>query len=307
VDRLALAYLGATGLLAAASLRPAGLLLAGVHAVAAGLLYWAVRRGAPAEWESWKGSWSAGGWSGALRFVRLFYPVLLTPLLYHEVSLLGQLHVEGYHDPLVQGWEEALFGVQLSVAASRWLPWTWVSELFHLGYVSYYLLVPGAALAVHLRGTPRDLHRTAVTVAGAFFVCYLIFSVFPVVGPRYLFPPLEGPAAAGPLHDLTHWILEGGSSKGTAFPSSHVAAAVSAWLATRRSAPRWYRWSAPLVWLLVVGTVYGGFHYAVDAAAGLAVGWVAWAASPALCRLWGQPAAGPPGNHEGTEGIQRNG
>lgn len=332
VDRLMLTYLGATGLIAASSLRPPGLLLAAAHAGAGVLLYAAVRRIGPVGRDPGPGPGTgslAGGISlaGAIRFVRLFYPVLLTPLLYHEVSLLGQLHAEGYFDPMVQGWEEALFGVQPSAAASRWVPWTWASELFHLGYLSYYLLVPGAALAVHLGGSARDLHRTAVTVAGAFFLCYLVFSLFPVVGPRYLFPPIDGPAAAGPLHDLTHWILEGGSSKGTAFPSSHVAAAVGAWLTTRRPASGWFRWSAPLVWLLVAGTVYGGFHYAVDALAGLAVAWCAWAGTPALCRAWGDvppPAAGTgagggdgaaaavrsgagSGNPEDGEGIQRGG
>lgn len=290
VDRLTVAYLAATGLIAGASLQPQGLLLAAGHSAAATFLYVAARRLSVPE-------------GSAARFLRLFYPVLLTPLFYHEVSVLGQLLVDGYFDPRVQRWEEALFGVQPSVASSRWLPWTWLSELFHLGYLSYYLLVPGAALAVHLRGTARDLHRLAVSVAGAFFACYLIFSLFPVVGPRYLFQPLEGPAAQGPLHALTHWILEGGSSKGTAFPSSHVAAAVSAWLASRRAAPVWFRWSAPLVWLLVVGTVYGGFHYAVDALAGLAVAAVAWIGAPALCRAWAEP----PGNPGGAEGIQRHG
>lgn len=308
VDRIMAAYLGATGLIAAWSLRPDALLLALAHALAAGLVLRLARRGGGA-------AGLPGG--GLVRFLRLFYPVLLTPLLYHEVSYLGQLHVDGYFDATVQGWEETLFGVQLSAAASRWLPWTWFSELLHLGYVSYYLLVPGAALAVHLRGTPRDLHRTSVTVAGAFFVCYLIFALFPVMGPRYLFPTLEGAPAAGPVHDLTHWILTSGSAKGTAFPSSHVAAAVGAWLTTRPVARSWYRWTAPLVWLLVAGTVYGGFHYAVDSLAGLLVAGVCWRAAPVVCRSWGRPpeasgapgpaAAAPPGNPETAEGIQRHG
>lgn len=294
VDRLLAAYLVVTGIIAAASLEPRALALAGAHGAGA----WALTYGASRLVPTMDGVPSGG----IARFLRLFYPVILTPVFYHEVSYLGQLHAGGYFDAAVQGWEEALFGVQLSVAMSRWLPWTWSSEILHLGYVSYYALVPGAALAVHLRSGPRQLHRTAVTVGGAFFSCYLIFALFPVVGPRYLFPPLEGAVAAGPIHDVTHWILESGSSKGTAFPSSHVAAAVGAWLSTRRVARQWYRWSAPFVWLLVLGTVYGGFHYGVDALAGLAVAAAAWAAAPALCR-----ALGEPGNPEGSQGIQRHG
>lgn len=300
VDVIALAYLVLTGAYAASSLEPAGVALAGAHAAAVVAVVWAAGRfGAPGA----PGRRASGEDAGARpmsprsvwRFVRLTWPVLLTPLLYHELSVLSQLHGPGYHDAAVQAWEEALFGVQLSAATSRWLSSRLLSELFHLGYLSYYLLVPGSAVVAYLAGGEEDLGRFAVATAAAFFFCYLWFAAFPVVGPRYLFAPPEGPPASATLYGATRALLEAGSSKGTAFPSSHVAATIAGWLVTRHRARAWFLATAPLVLLLTLGTVYGGYHYGVDALAGVAVGVGAYLAVPRLRRLG--PRSRQPSGH----------
>ena len=93
-------------------------------------------------------------------------------------------------------------------------------------------------------------------------------------GPRFL----VGPAAApdGPVRRTVLHLLAAGSSRGTAFPSSHVAAAVVATLAALRTQRRVGIVLGVLTAGLTVGTVYGGFHYAVDALAGVAVGVACW-------------------------------
>lgn len=296
LDWLAVVYLASTGLLAAASGEALGLGLAVAHlSAAAFILRWGDRLEPRCRVRA------AGAREHIFRFFRAVYPVALTPLLYQEVSVLNGLLVSGFFDATVQGWEEAVFGVQLSVEASRWIPSRWVSEILHLGYGSYYVLVPGAAIAVYRSAGARALHRLAVATGLAFFGCYVIFVLFPVQGPRYVFSPISGAAAGGPVHGVVHWILEHGSSRGTAFPSSHVAAALASWLASRRAAPGWFRWSAPFVWLLTLGTVYGGFHYGVDAVAGLAAGAAAWALTPALLRGGREPDT-PEGAHRQPSG-----
>lgn len=305
-DHLLAAYLAATGLLAAASATPAGLGLAAAHGVAvAGLWAWS-RRGAGGRGAVRGGDRGPGGGrvdGGArrparkrvLRFLRIFLPVVVTPVLYTELATLNQLVAPGYLDGAVQGWELALFGEQLSITAAERVPAPWLSELLHAGYFSYYLVVPGAAVVVYLHGGERGLARLTIAVALAFFVCYMCFAVFPVAGPRYEFARITGPPSEGPVFRLVHGVLEAGSSKGTAFPSSHVAAAAAALLACRRDAPRWFWVFLPAVALLTAGTVYGRFHYAVDALAGLVVAFAAWAAVPALQRGLGpRPAQASP-------------
>jgi membrane-associated phospholipid phosphatase len=83
---------------------------------------------------------------------------------------------------------------------------------------------------------------------------------------------------------MTHALLEAGSSRGAAFPSSHVGVSVAACFACWR----WQKPLAPLVTLLTVGlalgAVYGGFHYAIDALAGAGFGAALAACAPALRR-----------------------
>lgn len=277
IDRVFLAYLTASGLVALAAGGAVGIALAaarlGVGAAVIGL----ARRPPPR--------------GGAGLVLRLAYPVLLTPLLYAELSILVGFVAEGTYDPLVLGWEEAVFGGQVAMEMARRIPSFWLSEVLHAGYVSYYALVPCALLGVWATRGPDALHRTATATAVAFFASYVVFILFPVEGPRYGFPPIGGEIAEGALHDLVHAILEGGSSRGTAFPSSHVAASGAAVLAAGREDRRWL-WLLLLPWIaLTVGTVYGRFHYGVDALAGVAVGLAAVAAGAALTDRWPAPLA----------------
>ncbi len=264
IDRLFLGYMGVSGVLALFAGGRTGTLLFAIHvAIGAGVALWS-RRPVPA---------------GAFpRFVRFAYPVALTPLLYAELAILNQFITVGYLDTLVQAWEEAVFGLQPSIEASGWLASLWFSEFLHLGYFCYYLLVPAALLGAWATRGDAALHRVAFATATAFFVSYAIFIFFPVAGPRYSFPRIEGALTEGSLFGLVHAVLESASSKGTAFPSSHVAAAGAAVLAVGLEDRRWL-WVLIVPWTaLTLGTVYGRFHYGVDALAGIviaagAVGW----------------------------------
>lgn len=275
VDYLVLAYLTVTGLVALTSLSALGIGIAVLHAVGIGI----VLRGSLLPLPSHR----------LALFFRLFYPVALTPLLYLELAPLNQLHVSGYFDATVMQWEEALFGTQLAMAFSEWYGRLWFSEVLHLGYFSYYFIVPGAAATAYLLKGPRALERASFTIALAFFVCYLCFSVFPVAGPRYDFPPIAGDGSNGAMYAVVHALLESGSSKGTAFPSSHVAATLSAWFATGRESRRVFWIMAPFAVSLALGTVYGRFHYGIDATVGLILAISAYLATPWLMqRLEGE-------------------
>lgn len=109
-------------------------------------------------------------------------------------------------------------------------------------------------------------------MVAAFLLHYVVFIYFPVQGPRYLFPIPGGAVAEGPIFGLAHGILEAGSSRGAAFPSSHMAIGVVQTVSAVRFLPR----AAPVLLLatigLGVGAVYGGMHYATDMIAGTVTG-----------------------------------
>ena len=99
--------------------------------------------------------------------------------------------------------------------------------------------------------------------------------MFPVQGPRYFGPP-EG-VPDGPMRRLTLLILENGSSRGAAFPSAHMSIMTAQAVLALRLQPKLGALLTLGMLGVGVGAVYGGFHYAVDMAAGALVGWVsAW-------------------------------
>jgi membrane-associated phospholipid phosphatase len=89
---------------------------------------------------------------------------------------------------------------------------------------------------------------------------------------------------------VVHAILAGGSSWGTAFPSSHVAVSWVAALVLWREHRRAFWLAAPVAFGLALGTVYGQFHYAVDAVAGAGFGLLHLALLDPLRRRLSAPA-----------------
>jgi membrane-associated phospholipid phosphatase len=216
---------------------------------------------------------------------RHLLPLLVVPLFYWEVPTLAEaIHEGATYDARVLQWEALIFGGQPSqTLATRW-PWLWLSEPLHAAYLSYYAIVIGPALGLYLAGRRGAFRRVVFTLAVVILAHQAAFIAFPVLGPRYLFPAPTGPLEAGPLYQLTHRVLESGSSPGTAFPSSHVGISVAVTIAMFREGSRVAPWLAVITTLLAIATVYGGFHYAVDAVAGVALGAVAAMVAPPLYR-----------------------
>lgn len=202
-------------------------------------------------------------------FLRDSYPLLFIGFLYWELRYLALLFSSGYNDPIVLRWEEALFGEQLAMTLSQRLPYLWLSETMHFFYASYWYLLLAALIALYLRRRFAGFRQLVFAELVVYFGCYIIFTFFPVAGPHYQFPVIGGHLSEGFLYQLVHWVLEDGGSKGAAFPSSHVAVAVAISLVTWRYDRVVWLVTLPFVVGLTISTVYGRFHYGIDAAAGI--------------------------------------
>jgi membrane-associated phospholipid phosphatase len=225
-----------------------------------------------------------------------WYALALMPLLYKELGILIQsVHGGRFFDGWVLEWELWFFGGQPSRGLAAAFPLPMVSEALHFFYLSYFPIIFVPPLYLYFRRRAADHQRVVFTLMLTFLAHYLIFVCFPVQGPRYLFPGPGGAPSQGLMFRIAHLVLEGGSSRGTAFPSSHVGVAVAQ---TAMSFLVWPR-AGPVLTLatagLAVGAVYAGFHYGSDAIAGLIFGLLLFAGAPELAgRLGGgrEAAAG---------------
>jgi membrane-associated phospholipid phosphatase len=221
-----------------------------------------------------------------LDFLRHFYPVLLYAFLYRETGELHPMFISGYLDPIFLRLEASVFGMQPSLTFMQNLPYWPVSEIFYASYFSYYVMIVGVGLALFRRNRPQFFHCVSV-VSFVFYVCYLIYVFTPVMGPRILHRAISGyalpaearpetvpgfPAAiqAGLFFRIMDWIYDHFEAPGAAFPSSHVAVAITTVYFSFRYLRRIRFLHLGIAVLLCLSTVYCRYHYVVDVVGGMA-------------------------------------
>jgi len=203
--------------------------------------------------------------------VGTWYPCALLFALYAEVGVLN-LDLGYAHDGAIQHLERWVFGSQISYRWIRDMPNPVLSWVLHICYLSYYAIVLFAPLGLWLSGRRDAARATIFAVVTTFYVCYLIFLFFPVAGPRYSFALAHNAATQVWPARAAQRLLNMGDSWGAAFPSSHVAGALVAMLCALRFWRPLGLTLLPLTIGLILGVVYGQFHYGVDALSGVLLG-----------------------------------
>lgn len=228
----------------------------------------------------------------AFDLLRHFYPILLYAPLYNETGNLNQLFYAGTMDPAFYRLEQAVFGCQPAFLFMDRLPYLWVSEIFYAAYFSYYIMIAGCGLALFLKGRRYFAHYISV-VSLVFYVCFIIYIFLPVVGPPiYYFekgsfpmpeeflkqvsaPPYPEAVTHGLFYKIMALIYKYCEAPGAAFPSSHVAVALTTLFFSFKYIPKIRFFHAIVVALLCGATVYCRYHFAIDIAAGAATALIA--------------------------------
>lgn len=226
----------------------------------------------------------------ATRFLRNLYPLTLLGYWYPDTYEFCQVFPNLDH--LFATADQRLFGGQPALTFAQVLPGKLWSELFHMGYFSYYPMIFITVLAPLV--TDRRLFEpTAFVVLTAFMLYYLIYLFLPVAGPQYyfravgpeavdsgLFPHLgdyfryhtelrPSPGPDGFFREMVEQTQASGERPTAAFPSSHVGMSTVLMLLLWRN--RWWLAcaAAPFYVLLCCSTVYIEAHYLVDVFGGL--------------------------------------
>ena len=109
---------------------------------------------------------------------------------------------------------------------------------------------------------------------------YGLFPYFPSEPPRTVFRGEDMPHLTTVFRELNLFIVGGYGIHSSVFPSAHVSLVLSAAWGLLAAIPerRWIGWTMAAYGILVaIATVYGRYHYAVDALAGIAVSFAALA------------------------------
>jgi len=200
--------------------------------------------------------------------VHHIYALLLLSYWYGETYALNQVLFTPFDDWFKNA-DQWIFGCQPSLEFSARFPQPWVSELLNFGYFSYFFMNLTTFLVVYIKKREEAM-KAVFLVITSFFLYYLIFILFPVVGPQFWLPESLRSVPEGYLFQkgvlLIQWM---GEVPTGAFPSSHVGLTIIFLLITRKYSKRVFNYMLPVAIILMMATVYIKAHYAVDVFAGM--------------------------------------
>jgi hypothetical protein len=176
---------------------------------------------------------------------------------------------------------------RLAASAPRWLHG--FVEAAYIG--AYPFMVIAAIPAFAASGDAFAWHWTMVLAAE--LSCYVTLPWLQARPPRELrdaengdrhhfFETRKNGACPHFLRRFNEALLDRLSVRATTIPSGHVAGPIAAALSIWMMAPAWGPWLMAGALAITAATVIGRYHYAIDAALGLAVG----AAPPAIRWFW---------------------
>jgi len=236
--------------------------------------------------------WGMKERSPFLAIVRDWLPCVLILVAYRESGLFFRPDPANRLDQLFVHWDDALLKNPWVLSLLTYCS-PWLQRGLELAYLFCYPSVPLALGSLYLArrvapgvrpansaldgsATERrywlaiNQFWTAALLAA--FSCFVLFPFFPLTPPRELFHDLPGPQVAPLLRGLNHWILGRYAVGASLFPSAHVATVTAMALVIRAYLPRVGVMFLILAGSIALATVYGRYHYAADALAGVLVG-----------------------------------
>jgi membrane-associated phospholipid phosphatase len=218
-------------------------------------------------------------------YVRDWLPVPLILLAYRVMGWMAQPHTSTAFEDYWVVWDRRLldeWGLRAAIESlGPVLP-----NLLELSYLVVYSVPFAIIAAFYLARRREPIDEAHVVLLVAALGSYALYPWFPSEPPRTVFPDADLPVW-GPVRWFNLAIVDSYGIHTSVFPSGHSAAAFGSAFAAMRYMPEkpWFgRGFLLLAVLIAVATVYGRYHYAVDAAAGLGMALLALA----VARVWGR-------------------
>ena len=151
-------------------------------------------------------------------------------------------------------------------------------------YLLVYAVGPVSVAILYFQHRQERINRLLLFYLSGTLLAYALFPYFPSDPPRTLFGATDMPNVVTALREFNLWIVSGYGIHSSVFPSAHVSSAFSAAWGLLWLLPEKRRFGLVMLAYAVsvaVATVYGRYHYAVDAIAGLGV-----SIATAMILLW---------------------
>ena len=208
-----------------------------------------------------------------LGIMRDWFPLVLLLLAYRE---MGWFRPAGHSNSLEHAWI-----VWDRLVLRRWhghdaieflgpvLP-----SILEISYSLVYAIAPFAVAMLYVYGARNRVDRLLLIFSIGVLAAYAQFPFWPSEPPRTVFPGEDAPAFNTVFRKFNWFLLGGYGIHTSVFPSAHVSGAFAAAFGIMRVLPE-HAWVGRFLFVLAVliatATVYGRYHYMVDALAGFAI------------------------------------
>jgi membrane-associated phospholipid phosphatase len=213
-----------------------------------------------------------------LEMLRDWYALPLMLLAYREMGWLGpESHTPSLEYAWIV-WDRRLlddWGLRALIEATGPV----LPSLLEISYTLVYTIAPFSMAWIYLQRRRELMDPFLVIFLSGIYSAYVLFPFFPSEPPRAVFPDADLPGVLTPFRRFNLGMLGSYGIHMSVFPSAHVSGAFSAAFGMREVIPKqvWlWRSLFVLATLIATATVYGRYHYAVDAVAGFALALAAW-------------------------------
>jgi membrane-associated phospholipid phosphatase len=200
-------------------------------------------------------------------------PIALMLVAYREMDWFSPLARDQRLELQWVEWDRMLLyqgGLQRDLESLAWAG----PAYLEFCYLLVYAVGPFVVAVLYFKHHRKRVNSVVFYYLLGTLLSYALFPYFPSDPPRVAFAGADMPHIMTAFRRLNLWLVGGYGIHSSVFPSAHVSSAFSAAWALLAQLPerRRFGWGMLVYAISVaVATVYGRYHYAADAVAGLAV------------------------------------
>lgn len=187
-------------------------------------------------------------------------PALLMPMVYWQAGWLSGKINHGFQARL-QRLDRKLLSRWMPILAQP--KYRWAMAILELAYISCYVLVPLGLVVLYATGLESHVPEYWAVPLLATYPCYAFTAFFPTQPPRIL---EQKPAATvpGKIRTFNLWVVRSFSTELNTFPSAHVTATLGSSLVLLHFIPSFGLLFVLVSIGIGLGAVMGRYHYAAD-------------------------------------------
>jgi membrane-associated phospholipid phosphatase len=213
-----------------------------------------------------------------IQYLFFIIPIVLLSIFHYETGLINTLLFPNYFDYIIKHLDSFIFGIHFNQILSQFYNYFLIDQFFHFVYFLYYivLLLP-VSILYFSRNHQKNYHEKMLfSIMMSAFMYFVIFFIFPVIGPIQDRAVLHLFNDAGGFVAVMDYLFKVGDLDGGAMPSSHVGLSVIVYLNTRKYLPAISMYVLVVMLLISIATIYCSYHYTVDVIVGYLTAYIFW-------------------------------